>query len=70
MPVRFNETVYHEGLASNRQQNWTDFYCNSERTALWGNAVHRLDLKGGLLTLPNGVEIPYGLGPVPDDPGQ
>jgi hypothetical protein len=55
------------GLGSTRNPNYTEYYCDADRTQLWGRADHKADMTGGTLTLANGKHLNYGIGPVETD---
>ena len=58
--------LYSSGLASTREQNWTELYCDEGRSSLWGTARHDLDLDGGVLTFADGSTYEYDLDNLPD----
>ncbi len=58
----YEGSLHSRGLLSNRQQNWTEFFCDTARTDLWGTARHDLDLEGGVFTFDSGRSFRYGTG--------
>jgi hypothetical protein len=53
--------LYQKGLLSQRQQNYTEYYCDEARTQRVGVATHDLDLKGGTFIFEDGKLFTYRL---------
>jgi hypothetical protein len=56
-------TFYQSGAVSNLDQNYTEYYCDEERSDEVGVARHRLDLRGGEFDFEDGTKVLYGLEP-------
>ncbi len=53
-------TFYQSGVASNLGGEYTDYFCDSERTQKVGRANHDDSLHGGVFVLEDGTEFEYG----------
>ena len=57
--------LFTDGYLSSRAGNFTEFYCDEERSELWGRADHNLELTGGVLTMQDGDLVHYGVESLP-----
>lgn len=54
-------TVYQTGLASERQDNVTNYFCDESLATPIGVARHAPDLESGVFTFTDGTTVAYGL---------
>lgn len=59
--IKSNSKFYLEGLASNRVQNYTSYFCDEKMTTTFGKANHDLSLNFGYFQMLNGDTINYRL---------